>query len=149
MDMTTTRFLENTWQRLGEYLSTGSKEIELRVIEDKENPCISGYYSNNIVFINFAGIRTLRDFIFVMAHEYRHAWQARYQPELLKDRIHHDTIKNDSTLASYTMQPGEFDANTFALEFEDTLNYKNKVINHTVPKSVFINLKQLMYYGQD
>jgi hypothetical protein len=54
------------------------------------------------------------DFIFSVAHEWRHVWQFKCCPSLLDGYLPRDRF---SDLGSYNMQPAEIDANAWAWLF--------------------------------
>ena len=53
-----------------------------------------------------------RDTFFAVAHELRHAWQAKYAPDLYLTDYHPVTSSGDRV--AYNLQPAEIDANAFA-----------------------------------
>lgn len=95
-------------------------EVEMVRIHQK----VGGYFDpkSNRVVINLSEIRTFRDLIYVMAHEFTHVRQCK---EMGATRM---LLKYAAV--DYDNNPLEKEADDVAFAFEDSIMYKNRVINH-------------------
>jgi hypothetical protein len=88
-----------------------------------------------ILQLNFANIRTARDLVFVILHEWRHAKQLQ--------EIGFDNMYEASKNTDHMNSPIELDADEFAFQREKLIDYKNEIINHNAPFSIFVETKAL------
>jgi hypothetical protein len=94
--------------------------------------------STTRITINLARIRTYRDLVYTLYHEWRHAGQFL---QFGKARFFH-YVKAAEIQEYYTDCLIERDADAFAFKREDRLTYKNFVINKNVPYSIFLTRKK-------
>jgi hypothetical protein len=95
--------------------------------------------------INLARVRTYRDLIFTVLHEWRHAMQ--YHEDrigFIKKSKRINYIKNFN---AYQINELEIDADEFAFTHESKMTYKNFLLNIRKPDSVFIWRKSLRHRG--
>lgn len=104
--------------------------------------------SEDIKFIhlNFANIKTYRDLAFSFLHEWRHALQYNSMGKkkfmkLTKELI--TNLREKGADASYLNHDLEADADQFAFEQENVMEYKNFPINPNVSTSVFVTRKRI------
>jgi hypothetical protein len=85
--------------------------------------------------INLARIRTYRDLVYTVYHEWRHALQLR---KYGFNEFYEMSLKLET---DYTGSYLETDADSFAFRMEDKLTYKNFVINPACNYSIFVGRK--------
>lgn len=116
-------------------------EFRFVYAEDREE---SGWFTYTIegdeyrkITINLAQVKTYRDLLYTILHEWRHARQ-------YKDygRNAMFLLTRDSNDEGYEQSRIERDADAYAFRQESKLRYKNFVINPTVSHSIFIERKK-------
>jgi hypothetical protein len=90
---------------------------------------------NAAMVINFARIRTYRDLVYTIYHEWRHAYQ------LQKFGFNSFYSMSYNLEKNYNDSFMENDADQYAFWLEDKLSYKNFVINKNCPYSIFVMRK--------
>lgn len=93
------------------------------------------------ITVNLAKIRTYRDLVYTILHEWRHARQyTDYGREAMR------LLTRDSDDEKYAYSRIERDADSYAFRQEEKLRYKNSVINPEAPYSIFIERKKTAAY---
>lgn len=109
--------------------------------EDKEE---SGWFTYTVegeefrkITVNLARIRTYRDLVYTILHEWRHARQYKdYGREAMV------LLTREGDDDAYVISRIERDADAYAFRQEAKLRYKNSVINPSAPYSIFVERKQ-------
>lgn len=104
-----------------------SGEFEVNLVDEKVK---------TTMIINLARIRTYRDLVYTIYHEWRHAYQ------LQKFGFKSFCQMSARLEENYTGSLIERDADKYAFWLEDKLTYKNFMINKNCPYSIFIERKK-------
>ena len=93
------------------------------------------------ITVNLAKIRTYRDLLYTILHEWRHARQYKdYGREAMR------MLTRSSDDDAYAYSRIERDADDYAFRQEGKLHYKNVVINPKAPYSIFVERKKTAAY---
>lgn len=114
-----------------------------------------GGYSprKDILYVNLVHLRTARDLVFVMAHEYCHLLQQRkYGTEaILSATVSVSKMREENDVQAafydYLKSDIEKEADAFAFDFEDSFGYKNRIVNRCPPVSFFVARKHLIDFA--
>lgn len=91
-----------------------------------------GFSGRDYIIVNLAKTRTMRDLVYTLLHEWRHAWQYKWFGEEYMTSFEKSDTKNSM----------EVDADDYAFLHELGMKYKNKVINPCAPYSIFVERKK-------
>lgn len=98
------------------------------------------------IYVNLSLLRTTRDIVYVIAHEYAHLMQARTYGVQAMLSVAKKDIQNkpvtEKEFYEYLLSDAESEADTFAFDFENSLNYKSTVVNRFVRVSYFVDRKE-------
>ena len=109
--------------------------------------CTGGGYSpeKDAIYVNLSLLRTTRDIVYVIAHEYAHLMQTRrYGVQAMIEAAEKDIQSKPVTekdFYEYLFSDVEQEADVFAFDFENSLDYKSIVVNRFVPISYFVDRK--------
>lgn len=94
------------------------------------------------VTLNIARLRTRRDIVATIGHEYAHALQVHAFPG--EDKVYqmYSRYNQEVRFYGYENAPLEVEADEISFRFEDELDYKNVVLNPAAP-SIFVVKKQI------
>lgn len=94
------------------------------------------------VTLNLGRLRTRRDIVVTIGHEYAHALQVHSFPGVNKEQEMYSRYNQEVEKYGYEKAPLEVEADEISFRFEDELDYKNVVLNPAAP-SIFVVKKQL------
>lgn len=109
--------------------------------------------SKDIMLINLAHLRTTRDLVYVMSHEYCHLLQQRKHGAASMSEA---AVNVDKMLAqddaearfyAYLQTEIEQEADNFAFDFEATFDYANAIVNRRPKVSFFVSRKQSIAFA--
>ena len=109
---------------------------------------IPGYFipEDDEIVLNLLCLRTARDVVYAVAHEYGHllqcrSWGLERMMEIAYSPAQIDMFNDENDGRGYILSEEELDADRFAFAFEDGLKYKNRVMNPLYRISLFVNRK--------
>lgn len=108
---------------------------------------------NDVLFINLVHLRTFRDVVYVLSHEYCHLLQQRKHGadsmaasamNVNKMLAQHDA---EARFYAYLLTDIEQEADAFAFDFEASFDYKNEVVNRRPKVSFFVSRKHSIAFA--
>lgn len=108
---------------------------------------------HDVIYVNLAHLRTARDVVFVLAHEYAHLLQQRkYGVEVMvKSATNMGKLSEgkdvEAAFYAYLQTDTEKEADAFAFAFEDSFHYDNQVLNRRPLVSFFVSRKHSIAFA--